>query len=489
MDAVVVFDLGTTGNRVIAFSKTGEMLAKSYYEFPQYFPKSGWVEQDPLEIWNTALQAFTDVIGKVGAQNIECIGITNQRETAVMWDRQTGKPLYNAIVWQCRRTGELCEKLNPKADLIRSKTGLTVDPYFSGTKIQWILDNVPGVRERAQKGELLFGTIDTWILWNLTGGKVHATEPSNASRTMCFNIQQLTWDKELLELLTIPEQILPEVKQSGDLFGHTSQEVAGCEIPITGILGDQQASLFGQGGWDNRVVKNTYGTGLFLMGSTNTPNTAGTGLITTVAWKINHEITYAFEGSVFIGGACVQWLRDGLKIIKSAEETEELAASLESNEDVYFVPALAGLGAPHWDPNARGTVLGITRGTDSRHLCRAALEAIAYQTRDVIEVFAGQNPEREISCLRVDGGAAANDFLMQFQADILGFEVERPVNLESTALGAAGMAGIAHGFWTHAEFFSARKVDRIFKPSMDEARRNGLYKKWLEAVERAKGWV
>jgi glycerol kinase len=488
MKYVVAIDLGTTGNRALAFSKDGRIAARSYYEFAQRFPKPGWVEHDPLDIWNTAKKALRDVLTTVGVGNIEAIGITNQRETTILWDKFTGKPVYSAIVWQDRRTQELCAGLSRFSNEIHSKTGLFTDPYFSGTKIKWIIDNVPGLKKRIDRGEILFGTVDTWVLWNLTGGKVHATEPSNASRTMLFDIDKLQFDKRLLSLLKIPASILPEVKQSADDFGVTDKKVTGKEIPITGILGDQQASLFANGSPKNDVIKVTYGTGLFLMVPTGTARIKNSGkLITTVASTIEGVTDYAVEGSVFVGGSCVQWLRDELRIIGSSSETEKMARSLPSNEGVYFVPALTGLGAPYWDPKARGMIIGITRGTKREHLARAALEAIAFQVKDVLDLME-KVTGRKYGALRVDGGAAKNDFLMQFQADILGKKIERPLSVETTALGAAGIAGIACGFWTKKQFLETRKIDKIFKPGMERKKSAEYYSRWKAAVSRALLW-
>ncbi len=411
---VVALDLGTTGNRAIAFNKQGEAIAKSYYEFTQIFPKPGWVEHDPVELYATALKALKDVLSAVGAENVVSLGITNQRETTVIWDKKTGKPVYNAIVWQCRRTEKICTGLKEHAGLFKEKTGLFLDPYFSGTKIQWIFDNVEGVRAKAEKGEILFGTPDTWVLWNLTGGKVHATEPSNASRTLIYNISTLSFDKELLDILYVPESILPEVKDSDAFFGNTDKGITGTEIPIYGILGDQQASLFAQNGWEKGVIKATYGTGIFILTNTGTELLMNKSLVSTIASKTKDGLSYALEGSIFIGGAAVQWLRDNLGIIKSAAETEQMAASLEDNENIIFVPAFQGLGAPYWDPNARGLLIGLTRKTSRENIVRAVIESMAYQAKDIIntvkEAYTG-----DFKALKVDGGACANNFLMQFQ--------------------------------------------------------------------------
>jgi glycerol kinase len=488
MKVILAIDLGTTGNRVIAFAKDGTIVARSYYEFPQIFPRPGWVEHDPLVIWDTTKRALKDVLKKVGAANVAAIGIANQRETTILWDRTSGKPVYNAIVWQCRRTKDICGKYAAHAGMVRRKTGLFIDPYFSATKIRWIMDNVKGVKECVKKGDILFGTVDSWVLWNLTGGRVHATEPSNAARTLIYNIHTLRYDDELLKLFGVPSGILPEVKASGADFGMTDAALTGKEIPITGILGDQQASLFAQGGWEKNIIKNTYGTGLFLMAPTDKALSDPGRLVSTIAWQIGSQVRYAVEGSVFVGGSCIQWLRDGLKIIKASPETEGMARSLPSNEGVYFVPALAGLGAPYWDAQARGTIIGITRGTRREHLARAALEAIAYQVKDVLSVMEDITA-RKFRTLRVDGGAAKNDFLMQFQSDILNISVERPVSVETTAFGAAGIAGLTAGFWTLSEFFERRELDRTFRPAMKKKVRDEYYGRWKAAVERALRWA
>jgi len=488
MKVVIALDLGTTGNRAIAFDKKGFVAAQSYYEFPQAFPKPGWVEHDPWTIWTTSLKALKNVISKVSVNNIEAMGITNQRETAVLWDKETGEPVYPAIVWQDRRTAAACQKLKSYEKEIRKRTGLSVDPYFSSTKIQWILNHVPGVRRLAERGKIAFGTIDAWILWNLTGGRVHATDPSNASRTMCFNIRTLDYDSVLLKLFQIPGNVFPKVKESASLFGVTEKSVCGASIPIAGILGDQQAALFAQGGWRPGVLKNTYGTGLFLMTSTGTSLPNAGKLINTIAWQMNRSVTYAMEGSVFIGGSCIQWLRDGIHLLKSASESEGMALKLKSNEGVYFVPALAGLGAPYWDPDARGTFVGITRGTTRDHFARAALESMAYQTRDVVEEMKNIFPKTSFKTLCVDGGAVKNNFLMQFQADILGLRIERPALTETTAFGAAGIAGIASGFWTQKEFLAARKIERIFKARMPKREKEHYYRQWQRAVGRSLKW-
>jgi glycerol kinase len=485
---VLALDLGTTGNRAIAFSKKGGIVAKSYYEFTQIFPKPGWVEHDPVELLNTAIKALKDVINIVGAENVDSLGITNQRETTVLWDKTTGKPVYNAIVWQCRRTEDICKNYTDYRKQIKEKTGLFLDPYFSATKIKWIFENVPGLQERAEKGDIFFGTPETWVMWNLTGRKVHATEPSNASRTLIFNVQTLKFDKELLELFTLPANILPEVKDSDALFGHTDKSITGKEIPIHGILGDQQAALFAHCAWSKGIVKSTYGTGIFILTNTEDKFYNTDTLVSTITWKTKKGLNYALEGSVFVGGAAIQWLRDNLKIINSAPETEQMAASLTSNENVYFVPAFQGLGAPYWDPEARGILIGLTRKTSRENIVRAVLESLAYQTKDIMEAMK-QAQSEDFKELRVDGGACANNFLMQFQSDILSLPVERPKIIETTALGAAGISGIASGFWTKEEFMGAIEIDKVFKPEMDKNKADLLYSKWKEAVERSKKWA
>lgn len=489
MSFIVALDLGTTGNRAVAFDKKGAVAAKAYREFPQIFPRAGWVEHDPKKILETTELVLKEVAEKVGVSKIEAIGITNQRETTIIWDKQTGEPIFNAVVWQCRRTADICEDLKPHASLFKQKTGLFLDAYFSGTKIQWILDHVEGARQKAESGQLLFGTVDTWILWHLTKGKVHATEVSNASRTLCFNIHTLDYDQELLDLLKVPRQILPEVKESAGDFGRVDAQILGKEIPITGILGDQQASLLAQGGWQKGMVKNTYGTGLFVMTSSGGQAAETQRLVSTVAWKINGEITYALEGSIFVGGSCVQWVRDELQFLKSADQAEKMALQLKGNDDVYLVPAFVGLGAPYWDPKARGLLIGLTRGTTQAHIVRAALESMAYQTMDVIGEMAECDSVDPFNKLRVDGGAVNNNFLMQFQADILDMEVERPVQTETTVLGAAFIAGLAVGFWQKEDLQSIRGVEKTFLPDMEDLKRQELYDKWKKAVNKSLAWV
>jgi len=483
MDVIIALDLGTTGNRAIAFSKQGKLMASAYQEFPQLFPKPAWVEQDPIKLYDSALKVLKAVIDQVGIDHVTSIGLTNQRETTIVWDKHTGNPVCNAIVWQCRRTSDRCQKLKSEQKNIKAKTGLLLDPYFSATKIEWILENVPGATAKAMAGDLLFGTVDTWVLWQLTSGRVHATDVSNASRTMLFNIHTMAYDEELLELFHVPRQILPEVKDSDAGFGMTAAKWLGREIPIRGILGDQQASLFAQCGSDTKKIKNTYGTGLFVVASTGSEIPDSPTLINTVAWGVGGIPTYAIEGSIFNGGSVVQWLRDGLEIISDASETEPLSNSLASNDLVYFVPALAGLGAPYWDPDARGLLIGITRATTKAHIVRAALESLAYQTKDVVEAI-----PQKFDGLRVDGGACSNGFLMQFQADILQMPVEVADVSETTAVGIAGLSGIASGFWTDAEFRQIFSSFRTYVPSRSAGETQKLYDKWQDAVARSRQW-
>ncbi len=492
-DYVLALDQGTTSSRAILFDRSGRPVAVGQKEFRQIYPQPGWVEHDADEIWETQLEVARQVLEKaaVPASAVQAVGITNQRETTVVWDRKTGRPLHNAIVWQCRRTAPLCDELRRAgfAEMVREKTGLVIDAYFSGTKLRWLLDNVPGLRARSEKGEVAFGTIDTWLIWNLTGGKVHATDFSNASRTMLFNINTLAWDPDLLDMLGVPGSVLPEARPSSGVFGHTAPGLLGAPIPIAGDAGDQQAALFGQACFEPGLVKNTYGTGCFmLMNTGERPVYSSQGLLTTVAWGLPGTVAYALEGSVFITGAAVQWLRDGLGIIRSAAETQALAMSVPDTGGVYLVPAFVGLGAPYWDAYARGAIVGLTRGTSRAHLARATLEAIAYQTRDVLDAMAADAGFR-LKGLRVDGGAVVNDFLMQFQADILGVAVERPTVSETTALGAAYLAGLATGFWGDlAEIGRFWARDTVFSPAMPEAVRDRLYKGWRKAVSRSLAW-
>ncbi len=492
---VLSFDAGTTSSRAIIFNKEGEIIKVSQKEFQQIYPKPGWVEHDPMEIWGSQSGVAREVLEMAGIRpdQIAAIGITNQRETTVVWDKNTGKPIYNAIVWQCRRTANYCEKLKNEGweDKIREKTGLVVDAYFSGTKIAWILDNVEGAREKAESGELLFGTIDTWLVWNLTRGKVHVTDYSNASRTMLYNIRELKWDDEILELLNIPKSMLPEVKNSSEIYGHTDpQTYGGAEIPISGIAGDQQAALFGQTCFYPGMVKNTYGTGCFVLMNTGEKIIKSqNGLLTTIAWGIDGKVSYALEGSVFIAGAAIQWLRDELKLVYDSPQSEYYANKIEDTDGVYVVPSFTGLGAPYWDMYSRGGIFGITRGTKREHLVRATLESLAYQSKDVIEAME-EDAGIDLQNLRVDGGASANDFLMQFQADMLNTEVHRPKTLETTALGAAYLAGLAVGYWKDInDIYTDFIVDKTFVPNMDEAVRNKNYKYWKKAVERTMGWL
>jgi len=494
---VCAIDEGTTGVAVLIFDHEGEIAGRAYAEFTQHFPRAGWVEHDAGEIWNTTIALIGEALRSAGlaADDLAAIGITNQRETVVMWDRRTGKPVHRAIVWQDRRTAAYCDELRARPGieaLISTRTGLVIDPYFSGTKVKWLLDHVDGLRARAERGEIGFGTIDSWLVYNLTGGKVHITDVSNASRTLLYNIHERKWDDEILGLMEIPAAILPEVRPSSQVYGATDPEVffGTRGIPVAGIAGDQQAALFGQACHGKGLAKNTYGTGSFVLMNTGTEAVRSKEkLLTTIAWGIGDEpVEYALEGAIFITGAAVQWLRDGLGIIKVAAETEPLARSLASNEGVYFVPALAGLGAPHWDPYARGVLAGITRGTTGAHIARAVLESMCYQTKDVVEAMTRDSgiPLRE---LRADGGAAVNSFLMQFQADILGVPVEVPRVTETTALGAAFLAGLAVGFWSGRDEIDAKwKLAHRYEPKMPQAERERLYRRWHRAVERAKGW-
>jgi glycerol kinase len=491
---ILALDQGTTSSRAIIFNKQGAIVSIAQKEFKQHFPQPGWVEHDANEIWSSQLGVATEAIVKagLGVENIAAIGITNQRETTVLWERATGKPVYNAIVWQDRRTSFICDQLknNGKAEMIKQKTGLVIDAYFSGTKIKWILDNVEGAREKAQKGELAFGTIDSWLLWNLTKGQVHATDVSNASRTLLCNIHTLEWDEELLDMLNIPASLLPQIRSSSEVYGSTQNILTAINIPIAGMAGDQQAALFGQMCTQPGMVKNTYGTGCFmLMNTGEKPVFSHHNLLTTVAWKINGITHYALEGSVFIAGAVVQWLRDGLGIIRHSAEVEALAATVKSSDGVYMVPAFAGLGAPHWNPHARGTILGITRGTSAGHIARASLESIAFQTMDVLKAMEADSGI-SIRELRVDGGATANDLLMQFQSDILATNVLRPAVTETTALGAAYLAGLAVGYWQSTDDIQEQwSIDRTFEPTMNEAQRELLIKGWAKAVRATIGWT
>lgn len=491
---VIALDQGTTSCRAIIFSKDGKVVGKKAKEFKQIYPRPGWVEHDPEEIWQCQLSVLRDVIQETGvsAEEISSIGITNQRETVVVWDRHTGKPIYNAIVWQCRRTAPLCDELkqNGMEEIIHKKTGLLIDAYFSATKLCWILNQVPGARALAESGDIIAGTIDTWLIWNLTGGKVHATDYTNASRTMLFNINELCWDEELIDSLEIPESLLPEAKNCSGYFGSLDRKWLGEEIPITGVAGDQHAALFGQTCFEPGMVKNTYGTGCFmLMNTGDNKILSKNGLLTTIAWGIGGKVEYALEGSVFSAGATIQWLRDELGIIKTAAESEDFANKVSDTNGVYMVPAFTGLGAPYWDMYARGAIFGLTRGANKYHIVRAALESLAYQTRDVLEVMK-EDSGIDLKELKVDGGAAANNFLMQFQADILDVPVLRPQNTETTAQGAAFIAGLESGMWsTKSEIMEIWTLDRRFTPCMEEKEREEKYRGWKRAAERSCNWI
>lgn len=489
---ILALDQGTTSSRAILFDKTSSIIQMTQQEFTQLYPRAGWVEHHPDEIFDSQARMALACLKQAGvsASEVEAVGVTSQRETTVVWNRHTGMPVYNAIVWQDRRTAGLCEELAGKADLFRAKTGLILDAYFSGTKVKWILDNVPGARTRAEAGDLLFGTVDTWLIWNFTKGRSHVTDPSNASRTLLFNIHTGQWDGELLDLLTIPRSMLPEVVPSSGVMGHIHPEYLERSLPIAGNAGDQQAATYGNACMDPGMAKSTFGTGCFLLMNTGaTVRESDNRLLSTVGWQIGSDMRYALEGSVFMAGAVVQWLRDGLQIIKHASEIEPLAMSVQDNGGVTFVPAFVGLGAPYWDPYARGAVLGITRGTTRGHLARAALEALALQTRDIMTCME-KDSGMPLTTLRVDGGASRNNMLMQYQADVLGVPVERPMVTETTALGAAYLAGLAVGFWeSEEEVRSMWKLERRFEPTMPEERRADLLRCWRRAVERASGWV
>jgi glycerol kinase len=491
---IMSLDQGTTSSRCILFDRKGNIASVAQKEFTQIYPQPGWVEHDPMEIWSSQIGVVIEAMAKIGAsaEDIAGIGITNQRETTIVWNRHTGVPVHNAIVWQCRRTAGICENLREKGleETIKGRTGLILDAYFSGTKVKWILDNVPGAREDAEKGDLLFGTVDTWLIWNLTKGKVHVTDYSNASRTLLFNIHELEWDKYILDTLGIPESMLPEVKPSSMIYGYTDASLTGGEIPIAGAAGDQQAALFGQTCFEPGTAKNTYGTGCFMLMNTGRKAVdSRRGLLTTIAWCIDGKVDYALEGSVFVAGAAVQWLRDELKLIDSASDSEEYAESVDDTNGVYVVPAFVGLGAPYWDPYARGIIVGLTRGTKKEHIIRATLEALAYQTNDVLKIMQLESGI-SLKALKVDGGACANNFLMQFQSDILDVPVQRPVVIETTALGAAYLAGLATGYWKNRSEISANwAVSRTFNPVMGHDERVHLTRGWEEAVRRSRGWT
>lgn len=489
---IMALDQGTTSSRCILYDKHGNIKSLAQKEFTQYYPQSGWVEHDPMEIWSTQIGVAQEALLKINAtyENIEAIGITNQRETTIVWDRSTGEPIHNAIVWQCRRTAEYCDELVAAGhkDKIREKTGLLIDAYFSATKLKWILDNVPGAREKAEAGELAFGTVETWLIWKLTGGKVHITDYSNASRTMLFNIHSLEWDDEILELLGIPRGILPTPVPSSKVYGESIPTLFGGPIRISGAAGDQQAALFGQCCFNKGDAKNTYGTGGFLLMNTGSePVTSKNGLLTTIAWGLDGKVDYALEGSVFVEGAAIQWLRDELKIIENAPASEALAESVPDTGGVYMVPAFVGLGAPYWDPYARGLICGITRGTSRAHIVRATLESMAYQICDLVGAMEADSGAK-LSALRVDGGASANNFLLQFQADMLGSRVQRPACIETTSLGAAYLAGLATGYWKDkGDIIANWQEDRAFAPAADSARREKLLAGWHDAVRRCRG--
>jgi glycerol kinase len=490
---ILALDQGTSSSRAIIFNFEGQIVGMAQQEFRQIYPKAGWVEHDPEEIWHTQISVAKKVLqeNNISASAIKAIGITNQRETTVVWDRQTGQAIYNAIVWQDRRTAAFCDQLKSEGltDYIREHTGLVPDAYFSGTKINWILENVEGAAAKAAAGQLCFGTVDSWLLWKLTKGEVHATDYSNASRTLLFDIKALKWDQKMLERLRIPEAMLPEVRSSSEVYGHTDTKIFGLEIPIAGIAGDQQAALFGQGCFEPGMAKNTYGTGCFMLMNTGEQAIASdAGLLTTIAWGLDGKINYALEGSVFIAGAAIQWLRDEARILDSAADSEYYANKVDDNGGVYVVPAFAGLGAPYWDMYARGAIFGLTRGSNKAHIIRATLESLAYQSRDLITAME-QDSGLKLKDLRVDGGAAANNFLMQFQADILDVPVSRPQVLETTALGAACLAGLAVGFWEMGDLKNDWTAERLFAPEMPAEKRQNYYAYWLKAVERAKAWL
>lgn len=487
---ILAFDQGTTSSRAIVFDRQGNMLSLAQKEFTQIFPQSGWVEHDADEIWSSQIGVANEALARIGltARDIAAIGITNQRETTIVWERKTGRPIYPAIVWQDRRTAGLADDLKAAghAPLFQAKTGLVIDAYFSGTKLKWLLDHVPGARQQADRGELAFGTVDSWLIWKLTDGALHLTDGSNACRTLFYNIHTGDWDDDLLTLLDIPRSLLPQIRSSSEVYGETAAGLFGAQIPIAGIAGDQQAATFGQAALAPGMAKNTYGTGCFLLlntGATAIPSTHQ--LLTTVAWRLGDRTTYALEGSVFVAGAVVQWLRDGLGMIQRSEEVESLAATVPDNGGVYFVPAFVGLGAPYWDSYARGTIVGLSRGSTKAHIARAALESIAYQTADVIEAM-GQDAQLQLAELRVDGGASRNNLLMQFQADILGVPVVRPRVTETTALGAAYLAGLAIGYWHEAEIAQLWQMDRRFEPAISPAQRDSLRQDWRQAVAQAR---
>lgn len=491
---VMAFDAGTTSSRGILFDHKGEIVSVAQQEFPQIYPKPGWVEHNPMDIWGSQSGVAREVINKAGvdADEVAAIGITNQRETAIVWEKATGKPVMNGIVWQDRRTAGICDKLKADGftDYVRENTGLVIDAYFSGTKVKWMLDNVPGAREKAEKGELLFGTVDTWLIWNLTGGQAHVTDYSNASRTLMFNTKTLEWDDKLLEELTVPRSMLPEVKPSSEVYGYTDPKTfGGAKIPVAAAIGDQQGALFGQACFEKGMAKNTYGTGSFVLMNTGTDRIPSkTGLLTTIAWGLEGKVEYALEGAIFVTGAAVQWLRDELKIVADAADTNYFASKVPDTNGVYMVPAFVGLGAPYWDQYARGAIVGLTRGANRDHIVRATLESIAYQTRDVVDCM-DKDSGITAKQLKVDGGASMNDFLMQFQSDVLGVPVMRPKIVETTARGSGFLAGLAVGFWKNQkDLENAFELDKKFEPTLEKGQRDKLYAGWQKAVEKAKDW-
>ena len=491
---VMALDQGTTSARCILYDRQGRQVSVAQKEFRKIYPREGWVEHDPMDIWSTQMGVAQEAMLKVDvtSEDIDSIGITNQRETTVVWDRETGEPVYNAIVWQCRRTAGFCDQLKRQGleDMIKSRTGLLIDPYFSATKLRWILENVDGARQRAEAGQLLFGTIETWLIWRLTGGKVHITDYSNASRTMMFNIHTLRWDEDILRVMGIPACMLPEPRPSSMVYGESHHRIFGGAIPISGAAGDQQSALFGQACFSEGEAKNTYGTGGFMLVNTGIkPVESKNGLLTTVAWGIGNEVNYALEGSVFISGASIQWLRDEMGLLGNAARSEEMARSVEDTAGAYLIPAFTGLGAPYWDPYARGAVMGLTRGVNKNHIVRAALESMAYQTYDLMTAMT-EDTGRPISTFKVDGGAAANDFLLEFQADILGMPLCRPECIETTSLGAAYLAGLATGYWSSREDITSNwRIDKVFEPSMEKEKKDRLISGWHEAVGRTLGWA
>jgi len=491
---VMALDAGTTSNRAIIFDNNSKIIGVSQKEFTQFFPEAGWVEHDAEEIWSTMLTVIKEAIEQAGitASDLSAVGITNQRETAVVWDRQTSRPIYNAIVWQSRQTASICEDLTKRGltEEFKEKTGLVIDAYFSGTKVKWILDKVEGARAKAEKGELAFGTIETWLIWKLTGGKVHVTDYSNASRTLMYNIRELKWDDQLLSYLSVPKSMLPEVHSSSEVYGHTSPAVFGASVPIAGAAGDQQAALFGQTCFEPGMAKNTYGTGCFMLMNTGDKiYSSKNGLVTTIAWGIDGKVEYALEGSIFVAGSAIQWLRDGVRMIDTAQDSEWVAKKVKDTDGVYVVPAFVGLGAPYWDMNARGMIIGITRGTTKAHIVRATLDSMAYQTKDVLSAMEADS-HIKLAALKVDGGATANNVLMQFQADLLGVPVDRPQIIETTALGAAYLAGLAVGVWASKEDLKhSWKLDNRFEPSMEPEKVAKLYKGWKKAVKHSMHWL